>query len=557
MTLFPPMTARIDRQSILPTPFRPRQALENLLRPLSDLLDTETPALSDDSSEEDLLVPEFEAHAAELFDLFAQEDLVTLTRTLTDHASTYRLVAQWHREHGLPDILGFPPPDQMHPSFVPALLSFIERLFDTERTAIAITDFLSGLCAASHSWNLFLLRLDPLRLTISRTCCLSSAPDLIANAIRLLCHFWDCELRAPSADIGHVLHFILPFAVMSKRVALAVISALHVVISTPHFCDAHGSVVDTCDIMWQIMVTYPSSTVKREIVGLYEHMIRQQVDRSVLLAHSGFEAFVLELNAIEEGAEYRFPPLVLTFITDGLRKSSPVRQQEILAKLKPELLLNALTSSDAQIREEFIVAVTLFIHWRQLPWEVLYQPHVFAQIATFFVASVCPRKVLCLKFCHALVLINPLAGLALFPVTDETHRQVYEDLHGEEQVPDTLVLDDDVSGETRPLPWNVMGESSLLQWICDLIDHGEETAAYCLDTLLLIIHSDTQVLAGNSADGERIHDFIAQLATCQNFKSNLLRIAHTGDTTPYALADGLRPVLLPECAELITQILGA
>jgi hypothetical protein len=329
------MIAVIDHQSLSPTPLRPRQSLrssvslETFFRRLSDPIHTGTPAaslgegdvaLSEQSSEEspqplNLPIPHFEAHAADLIECRTQRDLDRLTSTLTAHAATYRLVAQWYRERGCPDILGFPGPGDMSEVFVDELVRIIDRSFDTERTATAITDFLSGLCAASQSWKLFLLGLGPLRQAVSN-CCFSSATDLSANAIRLSCHCWDCELRTPSADIGPVLDFIIPFAHMTKRHALEVISALHILISTPRFCDADGPVVLTCDIMCEIIVSHPSRSVRTEILGLYEHMISQQVDPSVFLEHSFFEAFVLQLNVTQEGSEYKFPPVVLTFIID-------------------------------------------------------------------------------------------------------------------------------------------------------------------------------------------------------------------------------------------------
>jgi hypothetical protein len=241
---------------------------------------------------------------------------------------------------------------------------------------------------------------------------------------------------------------------------------------------------------------------------------------------------------------------------DGLRNSDPVKQQEILAKLGPEFLFTALTSSDAQIREEFIVAITLFIPWRQGTWEFFYQPPVFAQIASFFVASDCRLKVLCLKFCHALVLIDTVAALDLFPLHARTAGELYQFFHGEERDSEAAGFWDEVTRETRPFPWDVMDECYLLQWICDLTYLGGEPAAYSLDTVLLILHADTQVLAGNSADGESWkRDFIAQLETREDFVRNLSEIAEMEDQT-YALADGLRIVVLPECAQAITDILA-
>jgi hypothetical protein len=434
----------------------------------------------------------------------------------------------------------------MEPPFVDEVVWLIERFVEIEQSATAIMDFLSGLCAASHPWTLLLLELDSLRHRVSHSC-FASDPHLSANALRLLCQFWDCELRTPSPAIEHVLHFIMPFASMTKRHALEVITALRIVISTPHFCDAHGSVVLTCDIMSNIIGFHPSRRVRTEILGLYAHMISQRVDDSFFLRHCFFQTFVLQLNVAAEGAEYKFPPVVLTFITDGLRKTAPVKQQEILAKLDPGLLFTGLTSSDAQIREEFIAAVTLFILWRQVPWDFFYQPPVFAQIATFFIASECRLKVLGLKFCHALVVTNAVNALALFDGNTEIQSELYAFFHGEEQDPEAIGLYDEVTRETRPFPWDVMGGYYQLQWICDLTNLGGEPAAYCLDTVLLLIHADTQIL-------ER-QDFVAQLGTYEDFINDLSDIADMEDQPPYVLADGIREVVLPECAQMILTIL--
>jgi hypothetical protein len=378
----------------------------------------------------------------------------------------------------------------------------------------------------------------------------SSSPDLSANALRLACHFWDYELHMGSSTVESVLDFIAPCARATKCQARATISALHVFICSPDFQVEHSSVI--CDILCDIIVQHPSRRLRTEVIGLWTHMIRQGIDGDVIPGHDFVAAIVLQLNVMPEGAQHKFPPQVIAFITDALRMTPPQRQQELLSQLDPEMLLLLLTCPDAQIREESIRAVTLFILWHEAPWSFFYLPRVFAQIATFFIASRCQGKVLWLKFCHALVLTNVVGALALFTKDPAISEELYRIYGGEEEdVPaEDESWDEDHRGP-RPLPWSAMHEVYQLRWICDHIGLREEPAAYCMDIFLLILLPANW----NSNEVEYRANFLARLRECDDFIDDLSDIVEIGGTTPYTLADGRREITLSHHAHLILESL--
>jgi hypothetical protein len=493
--------------------------------------------------------PEFEADAAELFDYFSAGDCKRLTKQLTNHGSNYRLVAKWYRDDGFLDIEDFPTPAELAPGFLGMLSRLIESLFATDPTAI--TDFLSGLCTASRFWTPFLLNLEFVPGAITKFFS-SSSPDLSTNALRLACHFWDYELHTGLSKVESVLEFIASFPRTTKCHTRATISALHVVISSRDFQVEHSSVI--CDILCDIIVQHRSRRLRIEVIGLCTHMISRGIAGDVIRCHDFFAAFVLQLNVMSEGAQHKFPPEVIAFITDELRMTPPQRQQELLSQLDPELLVALLTCPDAQIREEWISAVTLFILWREEPWAFFCLPCVFAQIATFFITSRCQGKVLWLKFCHALVLTNSVGALALFTEDEAIYAQLYDAYGGSEEEEDPAEdgsCDED-HRETRPFPWCAMYDVYELRWICDHIGLREEPAAYCMDIVLLLLGA----AIGNSKEAQYKANFLDRLRGFDDFIDDLSDIVEIGDQTPYALADGAREIILSDHAHLILESLG-
>jgi hypothetical protein len=289
-------------------------------------------------------------------------------------------------------------------------------------------------------------------------------------------------------------------------------------------------------------------------------MISHEVDGSVIYNHAFFEAFVLQLNVMSKGAGHKFPPEAIVFIIDGLRTSGSERREDLLSELDPISLLTMLTCSDAQVRETVMNVVTLFILSRKEPCFFFYDPVVFAQIATFFIASQCPGKVLWLKFCHALLVTSAVDFLALFIENPKIQKQLsapWPDRQGEEDPehpgdPGERGWDDDDARETLHFSSRVMDDVYSLRWISDHTSGGGEPLAYCIDTVLLIMGADTQILAQNSGIPETIRiNLIARLGEYEDFIQDLSDIAEMGDETPYALADGTREVVLPLHAQWV------